>query len=165
MQGKNANPQNLISIGVVFSQGGQLQKADSLFQVYSKASPDSIYGYYWSGRLHSQMDSTMAQGLAVPDYDQVLRVATIDPSRYKGMGVQAAGYLAGYYNNIKSDRATALSYIDKGLVIDPTSETLQRFKQALTPKQQPQQKTSNSINSAKTETKTKTTDTKTKTKQ
>lgn len=157
LQGKNANPQNLIAIGVTFSQGGQLEKADSLFQEYSKASPDSIYGYYWSGRLHSQIDSTMAQGLAVADYEQVLRVAATDPVRYKAMGVQAAGYLAGYYNNIKSDRATALSYIDKGLVIDPTNETLQRFKQALTPKQQqPQQKTSTSSNAAKTETKTKT---------
>lgn len=165
LQGKNANPQNLIAIGVAFSQGGQFQKADSLFQAYSKQSPDSIYGYFWSGRLHAQIDSTMAQGLAVPDYDQVLRVATLDPTRYKTMGVQAAGYLAGYYNNIKSDRTTALSYIDKGLVIDPTNETLQRFKQALTPKQQPQQKTSTSSNAAKTETKTKTADTKTKTKQ
>jgi tetratricopeptide (TPR) repeat protein len=166
MQGRNANPQNLIGIGVTFSQGGQLQKADSLFQAYSKASPDSIYGYYWSGRLHSQVDSTMAQGLAVPDYEQVLRVATTDPARYKNFGVQAAGYLAGYYNNIKSDRATALSYIDKGLVIDPTNETLQKFKQALTPKQQgQQQRTSTSNNAAKTETKTKTDDTKTKTKQ
>ncbi|HTM91594.1 MAG TPA: tetratricopeptide repeat protein [Flavisolibacter sp.] len=164
MQGANANPQNLIAIGVTFSQGGQLQKADSIFNAYSKASPDSIYGYYWSGRLHSQIDSTMAQGLAVPDYEQVLRVAAMDTARYKTMGVQAAGYLAGYYNNIKSDRATALSYIEKGLLLDPTNETLQRFKQALTPKQQ-QQKTSTSNNAAKTETKTKTGDTKTKTKQ
>ncbi len=165
MQGKNANPQNLISIGVIFSQGGQLQKADSIFNAYSKASPDSIYGYYWSARVHAQTDSTMAQGLAVPDYEQVLRVATIDPVRYKSFGVQAAGYLAGYYNNIKSDRTTALSYIDKGLVIDPTNETLLRFKQALTPKQQQQQRTSTSNNAAKTETKTKTGNTKTKSKQ
>jgi tetratricopeptide (TPR) repeat protein len=164
MQGKNANPQNLISIGVIFSQGGQLQKADSIFNAYSKASPDSIYGYYWSARVHAQTDSTMSQGLAVPDYEQVLRVATMDPARYKNFGVQAAGYLAGYYNNIKSDRTTALSYIDKGLVIDPTNETLLRFKQALTPKQQ-QQRTSTSNNAAKTETKTKTGDTKTKSKQ
>lgn len=165
MQGKNANPQNLIGIGVTFYQGGQLQKADSLFQAYSKASPDSIYGYYWNGRLHAQIDSTMSQGLAVPDYDQVLRVATMDPARYKAMGIQAAGYLAGYYNNIKSDRTTALSYIDKGLVIDPSNETLLRFKQALTPKQPSQQRTSTSSNAAKTEVKTKTVDTKTKTKQ
>jgi tetratricopeptide (TPR) repeat protein len=165
MRGANANPQNLVAIGITFSQGGQLQKADSIFTAYSKASPDSVYGYYWSGRLHAQIDSTMAQGLAVPDYEQVLRIAMTDPVRYKVFGIQAAGYLAGYYNNIKSDRATALSYIDKGLLIDPDNENFKRFKQALTPKQQQQQKTSTSNNAAKTETKTKTADTKTKSKQ
>jgi tetratricopeptide (TPR) repeat protein len=166
MQGANANPQNLIAIGIIFSQGGQLQKADSIFSAYSKASPDSIYGYYWSARIHAQTDSTMSQGLAIPDYDQVLKVATTDPVRYKVFGVQAAGYLAGYYNNIKADKTTALSYIDKGLVIDPTNETLQNYKRVLSAKQPaPQQKTSTSTNAAKTETKTKTGNTKTKSKQ
>jgi tetratricopeptide (TPR) repeat protein len=170
LQGANANVQNMIAIGVAFAQGGQLTKADSLFQVYSKAYPDSIYGYYWSGRVHSQLDSTMSQGLAVPDYEQVLRVATTDPNRstYKSLGVSAAAYLIGYYNNVKADRATALSYIDKGLVIDPTNETLLNYKKVLSAKQQPapqQQKTSTSNNAAKTEAKTKTPATKTKVKQ
>lgn len=167
MRGANASPQYLPSIGITFFQGGELTKADSIFQAYSKASPDSIYGYYWSARVHAQIDSTLSQGLAVPDYEQVLKVAALDPARYKSFGLGAARYLAGYYNNIKSDRATALSYIEKGLAIDPTDETLQKFKQALTPKQQQpsQQRTSTSNNAAKTETKTKTGDTKTKSKQ
>lgn len=169
LQGANANPQNLVSIGVSFAQGGQLTKADSLFQVYSKSYPDSIYGYYWSARVHGQIDSTMAQGLAVPDYEQVLRVALIDPTKStsKSLGVSAAGYLTGYYNNIKADKATALTYIDKGLIIDPTNETLLSYKKALSAKQTPppQQKSSTSNNAAKGDTKTKTTNTKTKTKQ
>jgi tetratricopeptide (TPR) repeat protein len=169
LQGANANPQNLVSIGVDFYQGGNLTKADSIFQAYSKASPDSIYGYYWSARLKGQQDSTMAQGLAVPQYDQVLRIAATDTSRsfYKGVGIQAAGYLAGYYNNIKGDKATALSYIDKGLAIDPTNTNLNNYKKVLsTTRQAPtQQKSSTSTNAAKdgAETKTKTGDTKTKT--
>lgn len=169
LQGANANPQNLVSIGVSFAQGGQLTKADSLFQTYSKAYPDSIYGYYWSARVHGQIDSTMAQGLAVPDYEQVLRVALIDPTKStsKSLGVSAAGYLTGYYNNIKADKATALTYIDKGLIIDPTNETLLSYKKALSAKQTPppQQKSSTSNNAAKGDTKTKATNTKTKTKQ
>lgn len=167
MQGANANAQNLVAIGVTFSQGGDLTRADSLFQAYSKAYPDSIYGYYWDSRIKSQMDSNMSQGLAVPQYEQVLRIAANDTTRsfYKSLGIQAAGYLAGYYNNTKGDRATALSYIDKGLAIDPNNQTLLGYKKALsrTP-QQPQQKSSTSNNAAKTETKTKTTGTKTKVK-
>jgi hypothetical protein len=77
--------------------------------------------------------------------------------------------LAGYYNNTKGDKATALSYVDKGLAIDPNNATLQNYKKALSGKpqqQQPsQQKTSTSNNAAKTETKIKTPTTKTKTKQ
>ena len=161
--GDKANPGLLVTIGLPFYQGGQFEKADSLFDAYSKAFPDSIYGYYWSARLHSQIDSNMAQGLAIPDYEQVLRVALTDPTRsfFKSLGVQAAGYLAGYFNNIKEDRTAALSYIEKGLLIDPANETLQGFKKALAPKQQSQQRTSTS----KTETKTKTGETKTKVKQ
>jgi len=168
LQGANANAQNLVSIGVDFYQGGNFQKADSLFKAYSKAFPDSIYGYYWSARLNAQIDSTMAQGLAVPQYDQVLRIAALDTSRsfYKGVGVSAAGYLTGYYNNIKADKATALTYIDKGLAIDPTNAVLQNYKKVLSSsKQQPAQKNSTSNNAAKGDTKTKTADTKTKVKQ
>lgn len=168
LQGANANPQNLVAIGVTFYQGGQLSKADSLFQAYSKAFPDSIYGYYWDSRLKAQMDSSMAQGLAVPQYEEILRIAAVDTSRsfYKSVGVQAAGYLAGYYNNIKGDRATALSYIEKGLAIDPTNATLISYKKALSGKPQPpaSQKTSTSNNAAKSESKTKTGTTKTKVK-
>jgi tetratricopeptide (TPR) repeat protein len=167
LQGANANPQNLVSIGVDFYQGGNLTKADSLFKAYSKAFPDSIYGYYWSARLNAQIDSSMAQGLAVPQYEQVLRVALLDTSRsaYKSMGVGAAGYLTGYYNNIKADKATALTYIDKGLALDPNNPTLQNYKKVLSARQQPPQKNSTSNNAAKGDTKTKTADNKTKVKQ
>jgi tetratricopeptide (TPR) repeat protein len=176
LQGANANPQNLVGIGVDLYQGGNLSKADSVFQAYSKASPDSIYGYYWDARLKAQQDSTMSQGLAVPQYDQVLRIAAMDTARsfYKGVGVQAAGYLTGYYNNVKGDKATALSYIDKGLAIDPANTTLQNYKKVLSSSRQAstQQKNSTSNNAAKDgdtktkagDTKTKTTPTKTKTK-
>lgn len=138
MQGTNANAQNLVGIGVEFYQGGDLQKADSLFQVYSKAYPDSIYGYFWDARLKAQIDTNMSQGLAVPQYEQVLRIAATDTARafYKNVGVGAAGYLTGYYNNIKDDRATALSYIEKGLAIDPTNETLLKYQKILSQRQQ-----------------------------
>jgi tetratricopeptide (TPR) repeat protein len=168
LQGANANAQNLVSIGIDFYKGGALERADSLFQVYNKAYPDSIYGYYWLSRLNSQKDTSMAQGLAVPQNEQILRIAATDTTRsfYKSLGVQAAGYLAGYYNNIKGDKTTALSYVDKGLAIDPNNGTLLNYKKALSTRQQPtqQQRTSTSNNSAKTETKTKTPVTKTKVK-
>ena len=133
LRAEKANPAELVSIGVPFYFCGQFQKADSLFQVYNKAFPDSIYGYMWSSRALVQIDTAMTQGLAVPAYEQTLKVAETNPTRdlYKGYATQAAGYLAVYYNNVKADKATALSFVDKGLVVDPTNATLLDIKKKL----------------------------------
>jgi tetratricopeptide (TPR) repeat protein len=170
LQGDKANPAQLVNVGTPFYYGGNFKKADSLFSAYSKAFPDSIYGYLWSAKALIQIDTAMTQGLAVPAYDQILRVAEMDKTRdlYKSNGTFAAGYLTAYYNNVKGDKATALSYIQRGLAIDPNNATLLAYQKAL--QQQPskppsQQKNSTSNNAAKGDTKSKTADTKTKVKQ
>ena len=170
LQGANANPQNLVSIGTSFYYGGDLKKADSLFQAYTKAFPDSIFGYYWSAKALIQQDTAMALGLAVPAYDNQLRIAETNPTRdlYRTSGTYAAAYLAAYNLYTKKDRAAALTYVNRGLAITPTDPTLLAFQKQLqqpvrqTPTQQ--QKTSTSNNAAKTESKTKSTPTKTKVK-
>jgi tetratricopeptide (TPR) repeat protein len=170
LQGDKANPAQLVNVGTPFYYGGNFKKADSLFSAYSKAFPDSIYGYLWSAKALIQIDTAMTQGLAVPAYDQILRVAEMDKTRdlYKSNGTFAAGYLTAYYNNVKGDKATALSYIQRGLAIDPNNATLLAYQKAL--QQQPskppsQQKNSTSNNAAKGDTKSKTADAKTKVKQ
>jgi tetratricopeptide (TPR) repeat protein len=170
LQGDKANPAQLVNVGTPFYYGGNFKKADSLFSAYSKAFPDSIYGYLWSAKALIQIDTAMTQGLAVPAYDQILRVAEMDKTRdlYKSNGTFAAGYLTAYYNNVKGDKATALSYIQRGLAIDPNNATLLAYQKAL--QQQPskppsQQKNSTSNNAAKGDTKAKTADAKTKVKQ
>lgn len=172
LQGANANPQNLVAIGTSFYYGGNLKKADSLFQVYTKSFPDSIFGYYWSAKALVQQDTAMQLGLAVPAYENQLRIAETNPTRelYKSSGTYAAAYLAAYNLYTKKDRAAALTFVQRGLAITPTDATLLAFQKAL--QQQPQQrqtptqqqKTSTSNNAAKTETKTKTPTGKTKSK-
>lgn len=156
LQGDKANPAQLVSIGIPFYQGGQLQKADSLFQAYSKAFPDSIYGYLWDVRVLSQMDTSMTQGLAVPVYEQLLRVAKMDTTRFKNYGIQAATNLAIYYVNVKNDKEKGIYYLEQGLALDPNNASfknnIEKLKRASS---QPQQKSSTSNNAAKTETKTK----------
>lgn len=131
--GEDANPALLVSLGTPFYYGSQFEKADSLFAAYSKAFPDSIYGYMWSTRALVQIDTTMELGLAVPAYEQVLRVAETDTTRdlYISAGTQAAGYLTAYYNNVKGDKETALKYIARGLAIDPGNSTLLSYQRAL----------------------------------
>ena len=125
------NPAELFQIGLPYYQGGNYQKADSLFKAYSTALPDSIYGHYWSALALSQIDTTMQQGLAVPAYQKTLEIAATDKVRLKNMGFQSAGYLAGYYNNIKGDKASAITYLQKALEFDPTNSAIQKNIQIL----------------------------------
>ena len=47
----------------------------------------------------------------------------------KGQGTRAALYLAGYYNNVRSSRDTAYTYVLKGLEIDSTNLQLKNIKE------------------------------------
>src|SRR5690606_1537126 len=94
----------------------------SIFKIYTQANPDSIYGYLWSAYANAAIDSTMEQGRAVPAYKKLLEIASKDKERYKSQGIAASGYLAGYYNNILSDKDSAIVYLEKGLEFDPTHE-------------------------------------------
>lgn len=125
LRGSQANPTELVYIGIPYYQAKQYQKADSVFKAYSAAEPDSIYGYLWSARSLSAIDSTMEQGTAVDAYKKLLEVSGKDSARFQSYGVESAGYLAGYYNNIKSDKATAIEYLKQGLKFDPNNQSLQ----------------------------------------
>jgi tetratricopeptide (TPR) repeat protein len=122
------NPTELISyIAVPYYQGGDYRKADSISKMYIAAAPDSIYGHLWSARSLAQMDTTMEQGLAIPVYEKLLEVAATDKERFKAYGVEAAGYLGGYHNNVKKDKDTAIAFFKRGLEFDPENANLQRY--------------------------------------
>lgn len=112
----------LFNTGVSLYQGQAYERADSIFKIYTQANPDSIYGYLWSAYANAAIDSTMEQGRAVPAYKKLLEIASRDKERYKSQGIAASGYLAGYYNNILSDKDSAIVYLEKGLEFDPTHE-------------------------------------------
>jgi hypothetical protein len=45
--------------------------------------------------------------------------------------ITAYGYMAGYNANIKKDFATAISYLDKIIVVDPTNPDAAKNKEIL----------------------------------
>jgi len=122
----NPNPASLISLGIPFYQAGQFARADSLFQVYAVAAPDSVYGHLWSARARGRIDSTMEQGLAVTEYEQLLRIAETDKEKFKSYGSEASANLAGYYVNVKKDKEKGVEYLQKGLEFDPGNETFKK---------------------------------------
>jgi tetratricopeptide (TPR) repeat protein len=156
LRGSQSSPAELFQIGIPYYQGRSFERADSVFTAYATALPDSVYGWYWSALSKAQQDTTMEQGLAVPMYQKTLEIAAKDKVRLRSQGIASAGYLAGYYNNIKKDKETAITYLKQGLEFDPTNEALKRGLDALQGSGKRTQ-TSTSANSAKDgETKVKT---------
>ena len=129
---KSPNPAGLINIGILFSQAGDLKKADSLFAVYNTNFPDSIYGYYWRGRVNYSLDTTMTVEpyitTLLQNNEKTLTIAATDKPRYKSMGTNAALVLTGYWNNIRSSRDSAYAYLLRGLEIDSTNAQLLNIK-------------------------------------
>ena len=128
----NASPTYLVNFGILYLQADELLKADSVFAKYISLAPDSIYGYDWKGRVNFTIDTTMTKEPYatefVSNYQKTLDIALTDKMRYKGQGTRAALYLAGYYNNVRSNRDSAYTYVLKGLEIDSTNAQLQGIK-------------------------------------
>ncbi|RYY39548.1 MAG: tetratricopeptide repeat protein [Chitinophagaceae bacterium] len=118
----NSNPASLFQVGLPYYQGGAFAKADSAFQAYSRAFPDSLYGYLWSARALANIDTSGKQGLAVPQYEQVLRVSATDKVRFAPYGYEAATNLANYYVNEKGDRAKGAELLRQAIAFDPSKE-------------------------------------------
>jgi len=132
---KSPNPGGLVNIAILFSQAGDYMKSDSLLAMYITNFPDSIYGYYWRGRVNYSLDTTMMvepySSTMVSSYDKALNIAEKDIVRYKTQGVVAARTLAAYFINIRSSRDTALAYTNRGLLIDSSDVPLKTIKGVL----------------------------------
>lgn len=129
----NANPTYLVNFGILYLQANSLMKADSVFARYISLAPDSIYGYDWKGRVNYTIDTTMTvepyASQFVTNYQKTLDIALTDKIRYKGQGTKAALFLAGYYNNVRSSRDSAYTYVLKGLEVDSTNSQLKGIKE------------------------------------
>ncbi len=144
------NPAALFQVGIPYYQGGNFKRADSVFKQYSRAFPDSVYGHLWSARSLGRIDSTMAEGLAIADYEQLLRVAEMDKVRMKDYGLEAVGNLAQYYVNVKADKEKGILYLKKGLEFDPENESFKNNIKVLEKPAKPvKTKTNNTSKEAK----------------
>ena len=113
---------DLYNAGFENFKATEYMRADSIFSIYKTNYPNEVYGHYWSFRSLSVIDSTMEQGLAIPDCESFISVAEGDKAKNKSTLVTAYGYLAGYTANIKKDLAGASAYLDKIIEIDPNNQ-------------------------------------------
>lgn len=137
LRSANANPADLFYIGTLFYYSEDFVKSDSVLSAYVTAFPDTLQGYYWRALSRSRIDSSMTQGLAIPDFEKTVQLAEADKARFKNQGAQAAQMLAIYYNNIKNDRQGALAMASKGLEFDPENAPLKNLKDKLSGSSRP----------------------------
>jgi tetratricopeptide (TPR) repeat protein len=129
----NPNPSkvDIYNAGFENFKAGNYMRADSVFDIYKGKYPDEVYGHYWSFRSLSVVDSTMEQGLAIPDATRFIEVAEMDKVKNKSTLITAYGYLAGYNANVKKDFATAITFLDKIIEIDPANADALKNKEIL----------------------------------
>jgi len=127
----NPTKVDIYNAGFENFKAGNYLVADSVFDIYKTKFPDEVYGYYWSFRSLSVVDSTMEQGLAVPDAQKFIEIAEADKVKNKSTLITAYGYMAGYNANVKKDFPTAITYLDKIIEIDPANVDATKNKEIL----------------------------------
>jgi tetratricopeptide (TPR) repeat protein len=122
---------DIYNAGIENFKAQQYITADSVFKIYKQRFPDELYGYYWSMRSLMLVDTTMEQGLAVPDATKFIEIAEADKVKNKNTLITAYGFLAGYNANVKKDFPTAITFLDKILEVDPGNADAANNKKVL----------------------------------
>ncbi len=128
---KDPNNLDLYNWGLAHYAASEFSKADEVFGKYTDKYPDQVYGFYWRAKSRAQIDSTMEQGLAVPDYKKVAEIAETDKDKNKSLLIQAYGYLGAYEANITKDYTAALAWFEKVLEVQPENNDAQKFADIL----------------------------------
>lgn len=138
------SPTNLdiFNWGLAAYFAGNFALSDSVFGLYAAKYPAESFGWQWQGRARARIDTTMEQGLAVPPYQRLLSIADQDRVKYKAEFIEAAGYLAGYANNIMKNKDSALVYVNKILEVDPANEQWKHTQEILLKMPAPKQNNS-----------------------
>jgi tetratricopeptide (TPR) repeat protein len=137
---KNPVNTDLYNWGFANYSAGNYKTADSIFcGIYESKYPTEIYGYLWCAKSKvAQDDSVGSNGYAVEAYQKLAQVArgldstakvagSADSTKYKAQIINSYSQLAGYYNNIKKDRESAMLYLRKILEVDPGNADATKF--------------------------------------
>ncbi len=117
--------------GLSFYNTQNFARSDSLFTIYKSNYPNDNVGYLWSFRSRKNIDTTGSIGMAIQDALDLIKVTEIDKVKYKSQIVEASGYLANYFANVKSDYESSIKWFDKILEVDPTNADAIKYKDIL----------------------------------
>ena len=138
----------LFNWGLAAFKAQDFVQADSVFGLYTEKYPEQGFGYYWRARSNAAIDTSMAEGLAIPHYQKLIE--KIDTSKMtendrKWMR-EAYGYMASYEANTNKDYPGAIEYFEKLLEIDPGNEQAKKNIDILEKNLQARSKTESGTN-------------------
>jgi len=125
-QAKNID---LFNWGLASYRAEDYHQADSVFGLYIAKYPEQGFGYYWRARSNAAIDTTLAEGLAIPYYQKLVSMIendTLNATSKKWM-LEAYSYLAAYETNTEKDYKEAIGYFDRILEIDPQNDNAKKY--------------------------------------
>jgi tetratricopeptide (TPR) repeat protein len=131
LKADKAGQRDYFDAGFAYYQGGNLDKADLIYDTYTQKWPEETFGWQMKFQIGRLRDTTMEKGVAIPYATKYLEVLEKDTAKNKKSILSTAGYLAQYYANITKDRPKAIEYLTKMLVFDPENEALKKNIEAL----------------------------------
>lgn len=130
---KNSTKTDLYNAGYSYYRVGEFDSSNKIFTKYADLYPDDAFGYFMLGNTSAIIDSTSANGLAIPYYKKVIEIAEADITKpqAKARALTAYRYFIGYEYNINKDQTAALAYVEKALLLEPTDAQLLNFKDVI----------------------------------
>jgi tetratricopeptide (TPR) repeat protein len=132
---KTPNPSDAFFTGLAFYQGTDYRRADSMFKLYIRAFPDSLYGHYYDARANLALDTTLSVEPYLTNmingFRKTLDIAVNNRTKFKTQAVASSQFLAAIYNNTKKNKDSAIYYLTKGLEFDPENPSLKEFMNQL----------------------------------
>jgi tetratricopeptide (TPR) repeat protein len=121
---------DIFNWGVANYNAQNYQAADSVFGIYATKYPGQSFGYYWRARSNAAMDTAMETGIAVPFYEELIKVASKDTANANNRKwlIQAYSYVAAFKVNKEKMYTDALAYYDKILQLDPGNDDAEKYK-------------------------------------
>jgi tetratricopeptide (TPR) repeat protein len=125
----DASNVDLFNWGVAAYRAQDYLQSDSAFAIYTGKYPEQAYGYYWRALNNASIDTSMAEGRAIPHYQKLIEVIGDDSltANHKKWKVDAYTYLAAYETNMEKDYQEAINYFSKILEMDPANEDAKKY--------------------------------------
>ncbi|MBO9565480.1 MAG: tetratricopeptide repeat protein [Niastella sp.] len=128
----NPTQRDLYNYGFAHYQAKNYDSTIAIFKTYEEKYPNEIYGYLWSARAARDIDTALEMHIAAPEYAQLLDNAKrLDSTKYKPQIIESLRILAGYQNNVKKDKDSAIYYLQRILDVEPTDKMATQFIEAL----------------------------------